>query len=122
FNRVDLSRSTKSDCGWNVGETEVCFFATYALNQDYPQLWLKAGETNSLSIENRVGPQLCSSTVGGELRLRTASQHPYLYLVCLPQFQASSSIYGLSWQNGKRFIGLFGDYGLIRQFLATYPY
>lgn len=120
FKRVDLGRSTKSDCGWNVHQTQLCFTAVYASNQDYPQIWLKAGEINRLSIEDRVGSMLCSSTLNGELRLRI--QHPYLYLVCLPQFQTGSSIYGFSWQNGKWFIGLLGDYEHISQFIAAYPY
>ena len=122
FKRVDLSRSTKSDCGWNVGKLRLCLTGAYALNQDNPQLWLKAGETESRSVENRIGSMLCSAFLDGELRLRTQSQQPYLFLVCLPQFQAGSSVYGLSWQNGKWFIGLLGDYNLISQFIAAYPY
>lgn len=122
FRRIELSRSLKEDCGWNAGNIEVCLFARYQHQQNQHIIALRAGQTSSRALENRVGPMLCSSPMGGELRLRTVSQNAYLYSVCLPQFDAPTSIYGLSWQNGKWFIGLTGAYDLIRQFLATYPY
>lgn len=121
FRRIELGRSLKADCGWNVGKLRLCLTAAYANGQDDPFIWLKAGQTSSRAIENRVGSMPCSS-MGGELRLRTVSQNAYLYRVCLPQFEAPTSIYGISWQNGKWFIGLTGAYDLIRQLLVAYPY